>query len=238
MKFKVIFAAIFAAIILLPLNFASAEKTIIILARHGETEYNKTHRYQGALDIPLNETGLHQADLLAESLKDVAIDVYISSPMERAYVTTEKVAALHGRQVDSVDNRLKEASYGDWAGKTFKEIEAAHPKEYLLQWKKRWAYTPPNGESLQSIQKRYRAVLDDVVKKYPGKTILIGAHSAGNAAVLCSLLNVPLKERYNQIKQDNTCVNVLEYSDGQWKILLMNSVEHLGYLYKGSKKAA
>lgn len=233
-----LFAILSAISFLLPLNVASAEKTIIILVRHGETEYNKTHRYQGALDIPLNETGLHQADLLAERLKDVPIDVFISSPMQRAYVTTEKVAALHDRTVDYADKRLSEASYGDWAGKTFKEIEAEHPKEYLLQWKKRWSYTPPNGESLQSIQKRYRAVLDDVIEKYPGKTILIGAHSAGNSAVICSLLNIPLKDRYNQIKQDNTCVNVLEYEDGKWEIRLMNSIDHLGVLYKGMKKAA
>lgn len=223
---------------LLPLNVASAEKTVIILIRHGETEYNKTHRYQGALDIPLNETGLHQADLLAERLKDVPIDIYISSPLQRAYVTTEKVAALHDRTIDYVDNRLKDPSAGDWAGKTFDEIKAAYPKGYLLEWKKRWAYTPPNGDSLQSVQKRYRAVLDEVVEKYPGKVVLIGAHSKGNAALICSLLNIPLKDRYNQIKQDNTCVNVLEYEDGKWEIRLMNSIDHLGYLYKGQKKAA
>jgi len=242
LKFK-FFGTVFTAFLLaitflLPTNVASAEKTIIILIRHGETEYNKTHRYQGALDIPLNETGLHQAELLAERLKNVPIDIFISSPMERAYVTTEKIAALHDRTIDYVDNRLKEASYGDWAGKTFDEVKAEHPREYLLQWKKRWSYTPPNGESLQSIQKRYRAVLDDVVKKYPGKVVLIGAHSAGNSAVLCSLLNVPLKDRYNQIKQNNTCVNVLEYNDGKWEILLMNSVDHLGYLYTCQRKAA
>lgn len=230
-------AFLLAITFLLPTNVASAEKTVIILIRHGETDYNKSHRYQGALDIPLNETGLHQAELLAERLKNVPIDIFISSPMERAYVTTEKVAALHDRTIDYVDNRLKEASYGDWAGKTFDEIKEAHPREYILQWKKRWSYTPPNGESLQSIQKRYRAVLDDVVEKYPGKVVLIGAHSAGNSAVLCSLLNVPLKDRYNQIKQNNTCVNVLEYEDGKWEILLMNSVDHLGYLYKGQKKS-
>ena len=239
MKFKAMFAAILLAVtFMLSTSVASAEKTIVILIRHGETDYNKSHRYQGALDIPLNETGLHQAELLAERLKDVPIDVFVSSPMERAYVTTEKVAAAHGRQIDFVDNRLKEAGYGDWAGKTFKEIEAAHPKEYLLQWKKRWAYTPPGGESLQSIQKRYRAALDDIVAKYPGKIVLVGAHSAGNSAVICSLLNMPLKERYNQIKQDNTCVNVLEYEDGKWEIRLMNSIDHLGVLYKGQKKAA
>ena len=63
MRFKVfglLWTVMLAVTLLLPASVASAEKTIIILVRHGETEYNKTHRYQGALDIPLNETGLHR----------------------------------------------------------------------------------------------------------------------------------------------------------------------------------
>ncbi|MBQ9495994.1 MAG: histidine phosphatase family protein, partial [Selenomonadaceae bacterium] len=56
---------------LLPVTVQAAERTIIILIRHGETEYNKEDRFQGTMDIPLDETGLRQADMLAESLKDV-----------------------------------------------------------------------------------------------------------------------------------------------------------------------
>ena len=231
--FSVIFFLL--ASFLLPMTVQAATRTIIILVRHGETDYNKEHRFQGALDIPLNETGLKQADMLAESLKDVPIDVFIASPMKRAYVTTEKCAALHGMQIAYADKRLSEASYGDWAGKKKSEVKKDFAREYKLLNKKRWKYTPPNGESLQSIQKRYRAALDDAVRKYPGKTILIGAHSGGNAAVICSVLDINLNH-YNKFKQDNTCVNVLKYKDGEWKLLLMNSVEHLGYLYKGMNK--
>ena len=220
---------------LLPVTVQAAHRTIVILVRHGETDYNKEGRFQGALDIPLNETGLKQADMLAEALKDVPIDVFISSPMKRAYVTTEKCAALHGMEIAYTDKRLSEASYGDWAGKPREEIKKKFPREYKLQHEKRWKYTPPNGESLKSIQKRYREALNDAVAKYPGKTILIGAHSGGNAAVLCSVLDINLNH-YNKLRQDNTCVNVLEYKDGEWRLLLMNSVEHLGYLYKGMKK--
>ena len=220
---------------LLPVTVQAAERTIIILVRHGETTYNAEGRFQGAIDIPLNEKGLQQADMLAESLKDVPIDVFVSSPMKRAYVTTEKCAALHDMEIAYTDERLCEASYGDWTGQLRSDIKKKFPREYKLQHDTRWKYTPPHGESLKSIQKRYRAALDDIVKKYPGKTILVGAHSAGNTAVLCSVLNINLNH-YNQLKQDNTCVNVLEYKDGEWKLLLMNSVEHLGYLYKGMKK--
>lgn len=219
---------------LLPVTVQAAERTIIILIRHGETEYNKEDRFQGTVDIPLDETGLKQADMLAESLKDVPIDVFISSPLKRAYVTTEKCAALHGMKVVYTDARLSEASYGDWAGQLRSDIKKKFPREYKLQSEQRWKFTPPHGESLKSMQKRYRAALDDIIAKYPGKTILVGAHSGGNITLLCSVLNINLNH-YNQFEQDNTCVNVLAYENGEWRLLLMNSVEHLGYLYKGMK---
>jgi len=217
---------------LLPVTVQAAERTIIILIRHGETDYNKEGIFQGALDIPLNANGLRQADLLAESLKDVPIDVFIASPLSRAYVTTEKCAALHGMKVAYTDARLSEASYGDWAGQLRSDIKKKFPREYKLQSEQRWKFTPPHGESLKSMQKRYRAALDDIIAKYPGKTILVGAHSGGNITLLCSVLNINLNH-FNQFEQDNTCVNVLAYENGEWQLLLMNSVEHLGYLYKG-----
>ena len=233
MRVKIFGAIIFLlASFLLPVTVQAAEPTFVILVRHGETEYNRQHLFQGALDIPLDDMGLKQADLLAESLKDVPIDVFISSPMIRAYVTTEKCAALHGMQIAYADKRLSEASYGEWAGKSTAEIKKNFAREYKLLNEKRWAYTPPGGESLKSMQKRYRAALDDAVKKYPGKTIFIGAHSGGNAALICSVLDINLNH-YNKFKQDNTCINVLKYQDGEWTLLLMNSVEHLGYLFKG-----
>ena len=219
-------------IFFLPLDAQAAESTYVILIRHGETDYNRQHLFQGSLDIPLNSMGLKQADLLAQALKDVPIDVFISSPMLRAYVTTEKCAALHGMQIAYADKRLSEASYGQWAGKSTAEIKKDFAREYKLLNEQRWKYTPPGGESLKSTQKRYRAALDDAIKKYPGKTILIGAHSAGNAALICSVLDIKL-DHFNQFKQDNTCINVLEYKDGKWRLLLLNSVDHLGYLYKG-----
>ena len=97
-------------------------------------------------------------------------------------------------------------------------------------WKNRpWLVTFPNGESLLDMQYRGRLALKDAVAKYPGKTIFIGAHSFINAVVLCSVLGLDT-QHFPQIAQNNTCVNVLQYEDGLWKIVTMNSVAHLGKL--------
>ncbi|MCR5175415.1 MAG: histidine phosphatase family protein [Anaerovibrio sp.] len=213
-----------------------AKSTTVILVRHGQTDYNKQDKFQGILDIPLNETGLEQADMLADSIKDIDIDVFISSPMKRAYVTTEKCAQAKGMEISYTDPRLMEINYGRWAGKKKKDVAREEPEAYR-QWNETpWEAQLPEGENLAALQQRYREALDDAVTKYPGKVIFIGAHSKGNMALICSILGIGL-EHYNQLDQDNTCINVLQYKKGKWKLVMMNSISHLGKIYKRQKAA-
>ena len=232
-KFLTAFMTVFICVSMFfpALTNAQSDITHVILVRHGQTDYNLEGRWQGFLDIPLNATGIHQAELLAESLKDVPIDVFISSPLKRAFVTTEKCARLHGKEIAYTDDRLKEINFGIWAGKKKADIAKKYPELNELWEERPWLLKIPQGESLREIGNRYREALEDAVKKYPGKTIFIGAHSIGNMALICNALDISLVH-YGQLGQDNTCVNVLEYKDGQWRLLLMNSISHTGKLYK------
>ncbi len=224
-------ALVLAVIIFAPVQVsAESEVTRVILVRHGETPYNKVSRYQGWTDVPLNETGIKQAEALAEYLKDVPIDVFISSPLQCAYLTTQKVAELHGMQIEYTDPRLREINYGDWAKKYTKDLEKKYPQQFALWKRKPWLVIHPNGESLQELGDRARAALNDAVARYPGKTIFIGAHSYLNGALICNVLDLSL-EHFNKFPQSNTCVNVLEYRDGAWKAVTINSTAHLGKLF-------
>ena len=226
---KFFLAFVFAWMFIFVPAQVSAEVTTVVLVRHGQTDYNVQGRWQGFLDIPLNENGLKQAKLLAKSLKDYPIDVFISSPLNRALVTTETVAKIHGMEVAYTDERLREINFGDCAGLNPDERETRLPALMEL-WKNRpWLVTFPNGESLLDMQYLGRLALEDAVAKYPGKTIFIGAHSFINAVVLCSVLGLDT-QHFPQIAQNNTCVNVLQYENGLWKIVTMNSVAHLGKL--------
>ena len=75
---KIFLAFVFAWVFIFVPAQVSAETTTVILVRHGETFYNAQKRPQGFLDIKLNENGLKQAKLLAKSLKDYPIDVFIA----------------------------------------------------------------------------------------------------------------------------------------------------------------
>jgi len=209
----------------------------IILVRHGETEWNIQGRYQGQEDTKLSKRGLHQAQLLAKGLVDVPFDVALSSPLERSYITCKTAADLHEVPVQK-DERLTEINHGAWEGKLASEIEAAYPKEFALWHTHPEQITMPGegGESLDDVRVRARAAFEDYAKKYDGKTVLVAAHDAVNKAIICDLLGLDMSHFW-QIKQDNTCINVLEKDAGVWRVVLLNSTAHMGYLYSGIEQA-
>lgn len=207
----------------------------IILVRHGETTWNVAGRYQGQEDTPLSPRGIEQGHALAQGLKDIPIDLCISSPLKRSYDTCKYCADLHQLPV-ATDARLIEINHGAWEGQLAADIAARYPTEFNLWHTQPHLVQMPGGENLEDVRKRARAAFDDYANKYDSKTILVAAHDAVNKAIICDLLGLGM-ERFWQIKQDNTCINVLEYSGGVWRMVLLNSTCHLGFLFSGIEQA-
>lgn len=210
--------------------------TRIILVRHGETTWNAEGRYQGQKDTPLSDLGQKQGKMLAESLRDVTIDLCITSPLQRAFTVCKMCADFHGLPV-ALDERLSEINHGKWEGMLAKDIKAMYPEEF-----RRWHSEPhltlmaPGAEMLEDVRRRAREAFDEYVEKYQNKNILVAAHDAVNKALICDLMGMGL-EHFWQIKQDNTCINVLEYQDGVWRLVLLNSTAHLGFLFSHIEQA-
>lgn len=208
----------------------------IILVRHGETTWNIEGRYQGQEDTPLSERGLAQGKLLAEGLRNIPIDLCISSPLQRSYQTCKFCADLHGLSV-ATDERLLEINHGSWEGVLAPDIAKQYPEEFeLWHTKPHLVIMPDGGESLEDVRCRSREAFDEYAAKYEGKTILVAAHDAVNKAVICDVLGLGM-EHFWQIKQDNTCINVLECNEGVWRAVLLNSTNHLGFLFSGIEQA-
>lgn len=135
------------------------------------------------------------------------------------------------------DDRLLEINHGSWEGVLAKDIAAQYPQEFA-QWHSQphLVQMPDGGESLEDVRRRARAAFDDYAATYPDKTVLVAAHDAVNKAIICDLLGLGM-EHFWQIKQDNTCINVLEYADGVWRVVLLNSTNHMGFLFSGIEQA-
>lgn len=209
--------------------------TRIILIRHGETTWNIEGRYQGQEDTPLSPRGLEQGHLLAEGLRNIPLDLCISSPLQRSFQTCKFCAELHCLEVQA-DPRLLEINHGTWEGVLAGDIAAAYPHEFEQWHSQPHLVQMPGGENLEDVRIRVRAAFDDYVAKYPDKTILVAAHDAVNKAIICDVLGLGM-EHFWQVKQDNTCINVLEYNNGVWRLVLLNSTNHLGFLFSGIEQA-
>lgn len=208
----------------------------VILVRHGETQWNIDGRYQGQEDTLLSQRGLRQGYLLAEGLRHIPIDICISSPLKRSLKTCKLCAELHQLSV-TIDDRLLEINHGSWEGQLAQDIQKQYPKEFSLWHSQPHLVKMPNGgESLEDVRQRVRAAFNDYTVKYPEKTILVAAHDAVNKTIICDILGLGM-EHFWQIKQDNTCINVLEYKDNCWRIVLLNSTNHLGFLFSGIEQA-
>ena len=140
----------------------------LYIARHGETAWNTENRVSGRTDIPLTETGLQQAKLLAEAAKGRGIWVILTSPLLRARQTAQAVSDAIGVPIQ-IDERLIELDFGIFEGgprtaPDFQYTRAQFPTRY------------PGGESVFQLAHRVYSCLEDVKRKYAGKTVLLVCH--------------------------------------------------------------
>ena len=147
--------------------------TTILLARHGETDWNHEGRFQGWADPPVNATGLAQAVDLSVALMAEELAAVYSSPLRRAYETAEVVAASRGLAPVSVD-ALREVDVGSWSGLTRAEIEQRFPEQYArwLDYGQGWE----DGETYEQMSERVVRALLELAAAHDGQRILAVTH--------------------------------------------------------------
>ena len=141
---------------------------LLMVLRHGQTAWNAEERFQGRLDIPLNERGRSQAKGHGEALKKLlqnkAIDprrvCVHASPLGRAQETARIACETAGIPIKiQNDGRLAEQYYGEWEGKLFQEIRTAYPDVWAMRLNDPLSYTPKGGEPGSSVKKRMTEAL-------------------------------------------------------------------------------
>ncbi|AFY41312.1 histidine phosphatase family protein [Nostoc sp. PCC 7107] len=205
----------------------------LLLVRHGETEWNRQTRFQGQIDVPLNDNGRNQAQKAWEFLKDVAIDFAVSSSMLRPQETAEIILRQHPNIQLDLQDGLREISHGLWEGKLEAEIEQEFPGE-LHRWRTIPAEVQmPEGENLQQVWERSVAAWQSIVQTALDnklKTGLVVAHDATNKTLLCHILGLTAENFWN-FRQGNGAVSVIDYPnglDGFPVLQAMNITAHLG----------
>jgi len=197
----------------------------LILVRHGLTDWNKTHRYQGQTDTDLNATGREQARATADRLVNEPISVAISSDLQRASETAAIIAAPHGISVQP-DPRLRELNLGQWEGLTFEEVKSRFPEEWLSVSTGRAYLSPAGGEPLESVVTRIESALADLYAYPDGQTVLLVAHGGSLRCLLCQALGVNPHKLW-QFRFGSCTVTELILEKGRAMLTLFNDGHHL-----------
>jgi probable phosphoglycerate mutase len=203
----------------------------MLLVRHGETDWNRQGRFQGQIDIPLNENGRAQAAAAGEFLRKVSFDRAYSSSMSRPRQTAEGILKHHaGVPLTSVSD-LVEIGHGEWEGRLEEEISAGWA-ELLADWKRApETVQMPGGETIHDVWDRSLRGWNTIAASLAAEeTALVVAHDAVNKTILCALLGLTPADIW-AVKQGNGGVTVIDYPNGADQapvVVCLNQTAHLG----------
>ena len=165
--------------------------TTILLARHGESDWNRDRRWQGHSDRPLTERGREQARALAARLSDIRLDGIYSSDLERARATAETVAQPRGMAVEQVP-ALREVDVGSWSGLTRDQAQERFPEAFATWLRGGAGWT--DGETYEEMSERVLDAIADIVRGYPDGRVLVVAHGGPIRAVHAAALSMDVHE--------------------------------------------
>ena len=171
--------------------------TTLLLARHGESDWNHTKRWQGFADRPLTERGRGQAQELADRLAGTELDAVYSSDLQRARETAEVVARSKGLDVGTTPD-LREVDVGSWSGLTRAEAEARFPEAYArwLQGAEGW----DDGESYEQLSQRVMRAIRTIATAHDDARVLVVAHGGTIRAIHAAALGVDV-HTYRRIQR-------------------------------------
>ena len=205
------------------------------LVRHGQTAWNKEEIFRGRTDVPLNETGLREAQLAGEYFREMEIHAIYSSPLLRAWETAQKIADVQRLEVRSLQGII-DMCFGEWEGQSLKDVQEKDGQRFQ-QWKNEPHLVKiPGGETLDEVRDRAMAVLEKTIKSHSGKTLLFVSHRVVNKVILCSILGLD-NSHFWQIGQDSTAINLIQHREGKYVLSLLNEACHLKRLQPEGVKA-
>ncbi|MEG2455847.1 MAG: histidine phosphatase family protein, partial [Oscillospiraceae bacterium] len=200
--------------------------TQIYLIRHAEAEGNLYRRIHGWYNSLITENGYRQIDALEERFRNINIDRVYSSDLFRTMTTAGAIWRSHGLLLD-VRPGLREVCMGDWEDHPWAEIQRTDAGRIALFNASDPRWEAPRGEPFQQVQARVLDALRTIAAENDGKTVAVFSHGMAIRTVLTALHGLPMEEMKQIAHGDNTAVNLLEFTDGEGKVIFENDASHL-----------
>ncbi|WP_347861639.1 histidine phosphatase family protein [Salimicrobium sp. PL1-032A] len=187
--------------------------TSICLVRHGETDWNRDGKLQGGTDIPLNDTGVKQAELCHKHLSEYTWDAVVASPLERAKHTADIIREGHGLSLALMEE-FRERHFGKGEGMTEEERHTTYPDRQY-----------PGQETKEAFVERVMRGIGRITEEYTDQHVLLVAHGAVINAILTEISGGEIGA--DRFKLLNGCLNNIEFRKESWTIHDYNQVTHL-----------
>jgi broad specificity phosphatase PhoE len=201
--------------------------TTIILARHGETDWNRERRWLGLTDLPLNERGREQARALAERVEAVPFSAVYASDLRRAYETALVVAERKGLAVTPM-RELREVDVGSWTGLSQEEVKERFPDAYT-HVRARTGRGWEGGETYAEMGRRVLEAMRSIAREYPGDAVLVVTHSGPIRTVRAHALGLDFAtDRKAAPTVDRVELAAVTVVDGVFRPADTESYERLG----------
>ncbi|SHE12828.1 2,3-bisphosphoglycerate-dependent phosphoglycerate mutase [Chlamydia abortus] len=200
-------------------------KTKIYLVRHGQTEWNVKHKFQGHQDSPLTDMGIKQAQWLEEAIRNEQIDMIYSSSSLRARRTAEIIRGT--REIDIIESDdLREINLGIWEGRTQDEVKELYLEAFNDFWDNPEKFKVENSETFRQVSDRAINMMRQTVNDNQGKSILIVTHTVVVKLIMAYFEGRPMKELWNPPYIHPACLCKVEIDGDQSKIILHGDISH------------
>ena len=192
---------------------------ILFLFRHGETDWNREGRLQGHIDMPLNATGLAQAEVLAESLRPHRLDAVVSSDLSRARTTAQIVASAIGVPL-FIEAGLRETDVGAAEGLLWAEAKIRFGEGLTERWYSDGDVAFPGGETGIATRTRGLAALRRFTAQHPYRRIGVSTHGAMVRQLMKHALPAGTHAGVR-----NTALYVLRYEPASERLMIVEKEE-------------
>lgn len=197
----------------------------LLLVRHGDTEFNSSHKFMGHSDIDLSPEGKQQIERLRDYLANDKFEAAYASDLLRTMTTTRILTEK--RNLQTVPSQeLREMNYGLCEGLTFSEINQNYPivAEQCANFTTELEF--PEGETFQDFSKRVISFLDRLKVHKPTDTILVVSHNGPLKTLICHFLGID-QEHWWQIRIDTASLSIVDITPRGAMISRLNDISYL-----------
>ncbi len=201
--------------------------TRLIIVRHAQSESNSAHFYAASTNVNLTELGRRQAEITADYLNDIHIDIAYCSNLVRVIQTAKPI--VRGRNIPFIITEdLREINGGGFEGITYEEIRERYPYERQMWYDDILNCYCPSGEGMYDLYNRMAPVFDRIIQANRGKTVLVATHACPIRVMTNKFLGKPFSELNSTPWASNASVTIVDVDDdNNYSMVLQGYDKHI-----------